>query len=66
MDKKYIERPKTFDKREYNKEYQKSHYKQVTLSLTPELKERLDSYCRDMKISRSEFIRRALDVLEDQ
>ncbi|MEZ3454918.1 MAG: ribbon-helix-helix domain-containing protein [Oscillospiraceae bacterium] len=66
MDKKYIERPKTFNKREYNKEYQKNHYKQVTLSLTPELKERLDKYCSQEKISRSEFIRRALDVLEDQ
>ncbi len=66
MDKKYIERPKTFNKREYNKEYQKNHYKQVTLSLTPELKECLDKYCSQEKISRSEFIRRALDVLEDQ
>lgn len=66
MDKKYIERPKTFNKREYNKEYQKNHYKQVTLSLTPELKEHLDKYCSQEKISRSEFIRRALDVLEDQ
>lgn len=66
MDKKYIERPKPFNKREYNKEYQKNHYKQVTLSLTPELKERLDKYCSQEKISRSEFIRRALDVLEEK
>lgn len=66
LDKKYIERPKTFNKREYNKEYQKSHYKQVTLSLTPELKERLDNYCSQAEISRTEFICRALDVLEKQ
>ena len=58
MDKKYIERPKKFDKRNY--------YKQVTLSLTPELKERFDQYCSKEKISRSEFIKRALDVLEEK
>lgn len=66
LDKKYIERPKKFDKREYDKEYHKSHYKQVTLSLTPELKERLDNYCSQAEISRTEFICRALDVLEKQ
>lgn len=66
MDKKYIERPKKFDKREYDKEYHRNHYKQVTLSLTPALKERFDQYCSKEKISRSEFIKRALDVLEEK
>lgn len=66
MDKKYIERPKLFDKKEYDKDYKKKHYKHFSVYLTPELKERLDNYCRDMEISKSEFIKRALDVLEDQ
>lgn len=66
LDKKYIERPKTFNKREYDKEYHKNHYKQVTFSMTPELKERLDNYCSQAKISRTDFIRLALDVLEKQ
>lgn len=57
---------KKFNATEYKREYAKSHYKHFSVSVTPELKERLDSYCRNMKISRSEFIRRALDVLEDQ
>ena len=66
LDKKYIERPKTFNKREYDKEYHKNHYKQVTFSMPPELKERLDNYCSQAKISRTAFIRLALDVLEKQ
>ncbi|MCM1024142.1 MAG: ribbon-helix-helix domain-containing protein [Prevotella sp.] len=65
MDKKYIERPKTFDKKEYDREYHKKHYKQITFSMTSELKERLDSYCKKAEISRTEFLRRALDVLEN-
>lgn len=66
MDKKYIERPKTFDKKEYDKDYKKQHYKHFSVYLTPELKERLDNYCSQAKISRTDFIRLALDVLENQ
>ena len=55
-----------FNATEYKKEYAKKHYKHFSVSVTPELKERLDNYCRDMKISKSEFIRLALDVLEKQ
>lgn len=57
---------KKFNATEYKREYAKSHYKHFSVSVSPELKERLDNYCRDMKISKSEFIRRALDVLEEK
>lgn len=55
-----------FNSTEYKKEYAKKHYKHFSVSVTPELKKRLDDYCRDMGISKSEFLRRALDALEDK
>lgn len=66
MDKKNIERPKTFDKKEYDKDYKKKHYKHFSVYLSPELKERLDNYCSKADISKTDFIRIALDVLEKQ
>lgn len=33
MNRKYIEREKTFNKNDYNKEYKKKHYKQFNTSI---------------------------------
>lgn len=66
MDKKYIERPSKFNRSEYNKKYQKEHYARFAANLPPELKKRVDDYCRETNISKTEFIRRAIDMFEKQ
>ncbi len=62
MDKKFIERPKKFDRNAYNKE----NYAQFSLRIKPELKSEIDEYCNENGISKSEFLRRAIDVLKNQ
>lgn len=52
MDKKYIERPKEFDKAKYNKE----HYRQLKIEIKPEDYDFIDSYCKNNKISKAKFI----------
>lgn len=64
--KKYIEYPNKFDKKEYDKNYKKEHYARFVADLKPEEKQRVDDYCKDEGISKAEFIRRALDILERQ
>lgn len=64
--KKYIEYPKNFDRNEYNKKYQKEHYARFVADLKPELKERIDEYCKNEKISKTEFLRRAIDMFENK
>ncbi|MDE5576915.1 MAG: ribbon-helix-helix domain-containing protein [Oscillospiraceae bacterium] len=66
MDKKYIERPKAFDKKEYDKEYKKKHYKQFTVAVTPEFKERIDNYCKRAGISKYEFLKQAIEMFEEK
>lgn len=62
MEEKFIERPKKFDKVAYNKE----HYASFNLKIAPELKNRIDNYCADMGISKPEFLKRAIEMLESQ
>ena len=64
-DKKYIERPKKFDKKEYDKNFQKEHYVNFGSKINPELKQRIDEYCLNAGISKSEFLRKAIDLLEN-
>lgn len=64
MDEKYMERPPKFNKSEYNTKYQKEHYVRFVADLKPEEKQRVDDYCKDEGISKPEFIRRALEILE--
>ncbi len=64
--KKYIEYPKKFNKSEYNAQYQKEHYVRFSASVKPELKKRVDDYCKKEKISKTEFIRRAIDMFENE
>ena len=66
MDKKYIERPKVFDKKEYDKEYKKKHYKQFTVAVAPEFKERIDNYCKRAGISKYEFLKQAIEMFEEK
>lgn len=64
MDRKYIEYPNKFNKSEYNTKYQKEHYARFVADLKPEEKQRVDDYCKKEGISKSEFIRRALEMFE--
>ena len=66
MDKKYVERPKKFDQKKYNSEYQKNNYKRFNTVIKPELAERLNNYCDDLGISKAEFLKRAIDLMEKQ
>lgn len=66
MDEKYMERPPKFNKSKYNTKYQKEHYARFSANLKPEEKKRVDDYCRIENISKSEFIRRALEMFEDK
>ena len=52
MDKKFIERPKEFDKAKYNKE----HYKQLKIEIKPEDYDFIDVYCKKNDISKAKFI----------
>lgn len=66
LDKKYIEYPNKFDKKEYDKQYKKEHYARFVADLQPELKKRVDDYCEKANISKPEFIRRAIDMFENK
>lgn len=66
MDKKYIEYPNKIDRKEYEKKYKKEHYVRFSASIKPELKKRVDDYCRENGISKTEFINRSIDMLEKQ
>lgn len=65
MDKKYIERPPAFDRREYTKNYTKEHYRDFSTKIQPELRRRIDDYCTGLGISKAEFLKRAIDKLEE-
>lgn len=62
MNKNNIERPKKFDQ----KEYDRIHFKSFTSKIKPELWNEIDDYCKDLNISKSEFLRRAIEALKNQ
>ena len=64
--KKYIEYPNKMDRKEYDKKYKKEHYARFVADLKPEEKKRVDDYCTKEGISKSEFIRRALEMFENR
>lgn len=66
MDRKNIERPKKFNQREYNTEYQKKNYKRFSTVVKPDVAERINSYCADMGISKADFLKLAIDIIEDK
>lgn len=61
MNKKYIERPQKFDQ----KEYKKNHYAHLSCYIKPELKQEIDNYCADKGISKSEFLRQAIEIMKN-
>lgn len=66
MDKKNIERPTAFDRKEYTKNYSKEHYRDFSTKIQPDLRRRIDNYCIGLGISKAEFLRRAIEKLEEQ
>ncbi|MDE7278186.1 MAG: ribbon-helix-helix domain-containing protein, partial [Oscillospiraceae bacterium] len=44
----------------------KEHYARFVADLKPEEKKRVDDYCKKEGISKSEFIRRALEMFEER
>ena len=57
-----IERPKKFNQREYDK----THFKQFNVKIKPDLWDEINSYCDDFDLSKSEFLRRAIDLMKSQ
>ena len=41
---------------EYNKEYNKNHYKSISAQIKPEDYAAIDDFCKEMKISKRNFI----------
>jgi len=56
-----MEHPKQFNRYEYAKQ----HYKQFKTDVKPEIKDRIDNYCKETGISKAEFLRRAIDMFEN-
>ena len=59
MNKKFIEREKTFNQKEYNTEYRKKHYKQFAVNISIEFYEQIENYCRDNNLTKADFLRNA-------
>ena len=60
MDKKYIEREKTFNRKEYDKEYKQKMYKQLKFDVKHDFYEMFNNYCTDNGINKSELFRIAI------
>ena len=63
MNKNLIEREKTFNKKEYDKEYRKKNYKQFNTNISIQLNEQIVNYCNDNGISKADFLRLAADII---
>ena len=59
MNKNLIEREKTFNKKEYDKEYRKKNYKQFAVNISMDFYEQIENYCKDNGISKADFLRNA-------
>ncbi len=63
MDSNNIERVKTFNKKEYDKEFRKKNYKQFAVNLSTELNDQITNYCKDNGITKADFLRLAIDKI---
>ena len=54
MDKKYIEREKTFNRKEYDKEYKQKMYKQLKFEVKHDFYEMFNNYCADNGINKAD------------
>lgn len=55
-----------FNQTKYTNQYAKDHYKKFQTNLKPDIAERINKYCTDMGISKAEFLKRAIDLIEDK
>ena len=56
---------KKFDQKAYIQAYNKEKYKNMQMSVKPEIFERVTNFCKDVQISRTEFlINCALYIIE--
>ena len=60
MDKKFIEREKTFNQKEYQKEYRQKMYKQLKFEVKHDFYEMFNNYCTDNGINKAELFRIAV------
>ena len=60
MDKKYIEREKTFNRKEYDREYKQKMYKQLKFDVKHDFYEMFNNYCTDNGINKAELFRIAI------
>lgn len=56
MNKETIKNEKKFNKNEYDKQYHKTHYKNICMSLKPDDYNTIDNYCNDNGISKTAYI----------
>lgn len=63
MNKNNIIREKTFNKKEYDREYKKANYKQFNTNISISLNEQIVNYCKDAGISKADFLKLAVDKI---
>lgn len=54
-----------FNQQKYITKYNKENYVNFSTKIKPELNEKIVSYCKANKISRPEFLEKAIKVLDD-
>lgn len=60
MDKKYIEREKAFNKKEYDKEYRKTHYRQFAVNLPIDVYNIINDYCTNKNMTKADLLKNAV------
>lgn len=60
-----IERPKKFDKKQYDKEYHKKAYKRISIDIKPEDAEMIRQAAQDRGLSIAQYIIRANNYIID-
>lgn len=55
-----------FDATKYKNDFAKTHYKKFVADIKPELWQDIDEYCKDLQISKPEFLKRAFEALKSQ
>ena len=63
MDKNNIIREKTFNRNEYNREYNARNYKKFGVNISIPLYEQIENYCKDNGMTKADFLRLAIDVI---
>lgn len=57
---------KKFDQNAYIKAYMKNNYKDIKIHVKPEIFDKITTYCKDMDISRTEFlVKSALYIIDN-